>query len=151
MLLFKIEQQWNFQSKKHAWLKEQKDDEKKNANKYTDEEIEDFQRGFLVKGLFAYCRHPNYFGDMFLWWTVYLFSISSQANSLKTNFQPTNLFNYSMISALFMTYMFKRSVRVTEKIAFTKYGLNYAHYKSMVGRIIPRSLNAYRPLEKKSN
>ena len=116
-----------------------------------EEEIEDFKRGFLVKGLFAYCRHPNYFGDMFLWWCVYLFTISSQSNDLRNNFHFANLFNYSMISALFMTYMFKRSVRVTEKIAFTKYGPNYAHYRSQVGRIIPRSLSAYNPLENKSN
>lgn len=55
------EQQWHFQSNKYKWLKNK-------SLPYTKQEIEDFERGFLCKGLFAYSRHPNYFGDIFLWW-----------------------------------------------------------------------------------
>ena len=55
------EQQWKFQSNKHKWLKDK-------SLKYSKEEVVDFERGFVCKGLFAYSRHPNYFGDMLLWW-----------------------------------------------------------------------------------
>lgn len=57
------EQQWHFQTKKHKWLKN------KNLT-YSPQQIEDYERGFLCKGLFAYSRHPNYFGDILLWWLV---------------------------------------------------------------------------------
>lgn len=135
------EQQWNFQSNKHKWLKEQKSGV--NTTKYTKEEIEDFKRGFLVKGLFRYSRHPNYFGDLFLWWAIYLFTISAQFNSLLEDFKFTSLINYSMFSALLMSYLFQRSVRVTEKISTKKYP-EYADYRSKTGRILP-SLTPYEP------
>ena len=121
------------------------------SKKYTSEEIEDFKRGFLVKGLFKYSRHPNYFGDMFLWWCIYLFTVTSQANELGRNFQFGALFNYSMFSALVMTFLFRLSVRVTERIASKKYGQDYAHYRANVGCILPKSLIAYVPQTKKSN
>ena len=57
------EQQWRFQSNKYKWLADK-------SLPYTPQEVEDFQRGFLCKGLFAYSRHPNYFGDILLWWFV---------------------------------------------------------------------------------
>ena len=141
-----IEQQWAFQSRKHAWLKDQK-----STSKYTAEEIEDFKRGFLVKGLFGYCRHPNYFGDIFLWWCIYLFTVTSQVQEFSKQFHIGAFFNYSMFSALLMTLLFKRSVQVTEKIAANKYGQAYAHYKANVGRIVPKSLQAYIPQKNKSS
>jgi steroid 5-alpha reductase family enzyme len=131
------EQQWSFQSKKHDWLKNKK------TSKYTKLEVEDFERGFLVKGLFKYCRHPNYFGDIFLWFAVYLFTVSSQLESLSKSFQISSLFNYSMFSALLMTGLFKRSVAVTEKIQAKKYP-EYAEYQKQIGRLLP-SFSGYVP------
>jgi steroid 5-alpha reductase family enzyme len=131
------EQQWSFQSKKHDWLKNKK------TSKYTKEQVEDFERGFLVKGLFKYCRHPNYFGDIFLWLAIYLFTISAQLDSLSKNFQISSLFNYSMFSGLVMCYLFQRSVRVTEKIQTKKYP-EYAEYQKKIGRLLP-SLKGYTP------
>ncbi len=52
-----------FQTKKYKWLSE-KDKNIKNVNNYTKEELEDFKRGFLTKGLFKYSRHPNFFGEL---------------------------------------------------------------------------------------
>lgn len=134
------EQQWKFQSSKYDWIDEQK--KGLNNSKYSPEEIEDFKRGFLVKGLFAYSRHPNYFGDICLWWCIYAFTISAHLSSVKFS----SLFNYSMFSALLMTFLFQLSCRVTEKISVKKYP-EYKFYQSKVGKIFP----TFNPYSAKSN
>ncbi|MFK8102874.1 MAG: DUF1295 domain-containing protein [Saprospiraceae bacterium] len=30
---------------------------------------------FMTKGLWQYCRHPNYFGEILIWWGIYLYTI----------------------------------------------------------------------------
>lgn len=129
------EQQWKFQNAKRDWIEEQK--KGTTESKYTPGEIEDFKRGFLVRGLFAYSRHPNYFGDICLWWCIYAFTISAHLSSVKFS----SLFNYSMFSALLMTFLFQLSVKVTERISAKKYP-EYKHYQSKIGRIFP-TLNPY--------
>ena len=59
-----------------------------------------YQRGFLVKGLYKYSRHPNYFGELFLWWCIYLFTVSSQYTLLRETFDYSLLFNYSMFGEI---------------------------------------------------
>jgi steroid 5-alpha reductase family enzyme len=48
------EQQQLFQTNKYKWLDEQKS--KKSNSKFSKQEIEDFKRGFMVRGLFKYSR-----------------------------------------------------------------------------------------------
>jgi steroid 5-alpha reductase family enzyme len=35
------------------------------------------QGKLLTAGLWRYSRHPNYFGDAFLWWGYYLFALAA--------------------------------------------------------------------------
>lgn len=136
------EQQYSFQTQKYEWINEQKSEGPKSSkSKFSQDQIEDFKRGFLVKGLFSYSRHPNYFGDIFLWWCIYAFSLSAQYSNLTSMF---SLFNYSMLSALLMSYLFQLSVAVTEKISAGKYP-EYSYYQSKIGRILPSSLTPYAP------
>lgn len=130
------EQQWRFQTNKHKWLKD-------NSLPYSPDQIADFKRGFIVRGLFRYSRHPNYFGDICLWWCVYLFTISAQFTSLINKFNFFSLFNYSLLAALLMTYLFQRSSKLTEKISASKYP-EYANYKSKINCILP-TLPPYEP------
>ena len=144
------EQQWRFQSNKYKWIAD-------NTLPYTPQEVEDFQRGFLCKGLFAYSRHPNYFGDILLWWFVsnlalleieieisVLYSLSFRFRSVYfltvsakfSNFSSFwDLFNYSLLSAALMTLLFQQSVSVSEMFTARKYP-EYAYYKTKVNRII---------------
>ncbi|RNA07050.1 hypothetical protein BpHYR1_035893 [Brachionus plicatilis] len=131
------EQQWKFQNAKYDWIDEQK--RGATESKYSPQEIEDFERGFLVKGLFSYSRHPNYFGDIGLWWCIYAFTISAHLSSVKFS----SLFNYSMTSTLLMSFLFQLSVKVTEKITAKKYP-EYKNYQSKIGKIFP-SFNPYVP------
>jgi steroid 5-alpha reductase family enzyme len=48
------EQQQLFQTNKYKWLDEQKN--KKSNTKFSQQEIEDFKRGFMVRGLFKFSR-----------------------------------------------------------------------------------------------
>lgn len=42
---------------------------------------EDLERGFLTQGLFGRSRHPNYFGELGFWWTLYSLGCSAAAYS----------------------------------------------------------------------
>lgn len=138
---FADEQQWVFQTKKHKWIADCK--ENKDVSHYTAEEVEDFKRGFICKGIFAYSRHPNYFGELFLWWTIWAFTLSSQYNAFKQEFHVTDLYNYAMYASVIMTLLFPRSSKITEKISSKKYP-GYKHYQSNTNMIIP-SFTKYVP------
>ncbi len=139
---FGDEQQWNFQTQKHKYLAECK--EKKDVSKYSPEQVEDFKRGFICKGLFAYSRHPNYFGELFMWWTIWAFTLSSQYSVfMNQGFHFTDLFNYAMYSNVIMSLLFPRSSKVTEKISMGKYP-DYRDYRAKVNMIFP-SLTKYIP------
>ena len=48
-----------------------------------DEDLHTFKKqgtgGLLKKGIWAYSRHPNYFGDFCVWWGVYLVAAAAGA------------------------------------------------------------------------
>ncbi len=139
---FGDEQQWHFQTQKHKYLAECK--ENKDTSHYTQDQIEDFKRGFLCKGLFAYSRHPNYFGELFMWWAIWAFTLSSQYSVfVSEGFHFTDLFNYAMYSNVIMSLLFPRSSKVTEKISLSKYP-EYRDYQARVNMIFP-SLTKFVP------
>ncbi|CAF1586979.1 unnamed protein product, partial [Didymodactylos carnosus] len=84
------QQQWTFQVEKHA------------------QSIKDRQHadGFLRKGLFRHSRHPNYFGEICLWWSFYLFSIS----------KTSTILNWTIWGPILLTILFQASTAFTEKI-----------------------------------
>lgn len=130
------EQQWDFQSQKHKWLKTKKIT---NTTKYTEA---DFKRGFLVKGLFKYTRHPNFFGELSIWWIIFAFTLSSQYNAiLKGKYE--RVINPSVIGVVALTLLFQGSTNLTEKLSIAKYP-NYKVYQKTVSRLIPSIFSNYR-------
>lgn len=112
------QQQWTFQLKKHQILKEKKMELLKG----------DYKRGFLSRGLFHYSRHPNFLGEMCLWWVVYFFSID-----FNENFE--NWGNWTIFGAMGLTLLFQCSTTLTEIISKEKYPA-YGEYQKEVSRFL---------------
>jgi steroid 5-alpha reductase family enzyme len=153
MTLFLIEiisdqQQWNYQTAKYKWIEDRKLGSKKT---YTKEQENNFKRGFLINGLFKYSRHPNYFAEISLWWIIYSFTITSQANTLLANETCSifNLINYSILGAIGLNLLFLGSTQLTENITLKKYP-EYSKYMQRVSRLIPYFTTYVPELEKSS-
>lgn len=134
------QQQWHYQTRKYKWVDEQKTGAK---TKYTQEEIDNFKRGFLINGLFKYSRHPNFFAEISMWWVIYSFSLSAQLGSMQKNFNPWSAVNYSIFGALSLTILFQISTILTEYISASKYP-EYKKYATKVSRFIP-FFTTYKP------
>ncbi len=104
------EQQWRFQTAKHAAIARGERPE----------------RGFVTTGLFRYSRHPNFFCEQAIWWTYYVFSIAAGAGWL----------NWTVTGALLLTALFQGSTSLTEKISLRKYP-DYARYQATTSRLLP--------------
>jgi steroid 5-alpha reductase family enzyme len=109
--------QWDFQSAKKAARTG-----KVFPRKYTN----DVNNGFLSQGLFRYSRHPNYFGELGFWWSVWLMVLSVVHNFLQSGF----------FGPIMLTVLFIGSTIFTESISGGKYP-GYKDYKTRTSPIIP--------------
>ncbi|KAJ6646552.1 hypothetical protein Bhyg_01765 [Pseudolycoriella hygida] len=98
----------------------------------------DVKRGFLSQGLFRYSRHPNFFGEMGIWWFVYLFSVGV------TYPVHIQLINPTIIGTINLTLLFQGSTPLTEYLSSSKYPA-YKNYQKTTSRLIP--LPPGRPLD----
>jgi steroid 5-alpha reductase family enzyme len=85
---------------------------------------------FLTRGLFRYSRHPNFFCEMGMWWSFYLFGVAG-----------SGWLNATMGGAIVLTLLFQGSTRMTEQISLGKYP-SYADYQRTTSRLIPWSPSA---------
>jgi steroid 5-alpha reductase family enzyme len=111
------QQQYNFQQYKHSLTL----DERKNH------QSESIRNGFLRKGLFQYCRHPNYFAEQAIWVCVYCFSVLSDSISLV---------NWTISGCLLLILLFQGSTAFSESITAEKYPA-YRIYQKEVSQTIP--------------
>jgi steroid 5-alpha reductase family enzyme len=91
-------QQFAFQTKKYKLINQKKKLPKKYA------------RGFITSGLFKYSRHPNFFCEISIWWTVCLFGLD----------KFTDL-GWTMAGAGLLNLLFLGSTQFTEDISSSKY------------------------------
>lgn len=101
----------------------------KYRRKNAGEPMGEYERGFIETGLWQYSRHPNYFCEVSLWWTFYLFSIPATGDVL----------NWTILGPIFLTLLFvppRASLDVTEALSSRKYAA-YPEYQQRVARFIP--------------
>lgn len=83
-------------------------------------------------GLWKYSRHPNYFGEMLVWWGIFLFTF----NSIK------GLEFLTILSPLYITILllFVTGIPTTEGKNNKRYGGNkeYIRHKKNTGLIVPK-------------
>ncbi|KAG0265109.1 hypothetical protein DFQ27_000827 [Actinomortierella ambigua] len=117
------QQQWAFHEQKRLAAE---------AKKRPDELTGDVKRGFLTHGLFKYSRHPNFFGEMSMWWAIYLFSVAAAYPHLTTEV----LINPSIVGVIALTLLFQVSTTMTERLTSGKYA-SYKLYQKTTSRLIP--------------
>lgn len=122
------QQQWTFQNIKHGGLPAD-DPPGWFAVGSGDASVglrEDLERGFLTHGLFYYSRHPNYFGELGVWWVIYLFAAVAGGGWL----------HWTGAGAVLLTALFVGSTRFTESISAARYP-RYCDYQARTSAIIP--------------
>ena len=87
------QQQWDFQTEKYRLLK-------LNGNKIKNLP-QPYNLGFIKDGLFGYSRHPNFFCEISIWYTIFLFSVASQG------------WNWSGLGAVLLNMLFLGSTALT--------------------------------------
>lgn len=108
------EQQWVFQTAKHALLR---------AGKPLPPIL---ARGFCTTGLFRYSRHPNFWAEQGIWWSMYVFGVAASGRWL----------NWALVGPLFLSMLFQGSTWLTELISTAKYP-SYADYQKTTSRLMP--------------
>ena len=81
---------------------------------------------FLRTGLYRYSRHPNYFCELAMWWTFYLFAVTASGQWL----------HWTGWGFVLLTLLFHGSTQLAETISTGKYP-SYRDYQASVPRIIP--------------
>lgn len=81
---------------------------------------------FLAHGLFRASRHPNFFCEIAMWWTIYGFGVAASGQ----------WWNAGLVGPILLTSLFHGSTKFTESITLAKYP-EYAEYQRTTSRIIP--------------
>jgi len=108
------EEMWKFQEEKRRKLENAEDMTGKSP--------------FYRAGMYRFSRHPNYFCELGMWWTFYLFTITSNSQHL--------FLHWTGIGVVMLSLLFDGSVRFGESISASKYP-SYANYQAEVNRLIP--------------
>ena len=116
-------QQWEFQTTKYQYRETAK---VPPNSKFTREELD---LGFLVRGLFAWSRHPNFAAEQAMWVTIYLWA------SWKTQ----SLLNWTIVGPVAYLCLFQASTWFTELVSSNKYP-EYKDYQEQVGMFVPGKL-----------
>merc|ERR1719356_717541 len=72
-----------------------------------------YSNGFYCQGLYRYARHPNYFGELGQWVTIYLLSCIGANKAVAVNWTVVGLLNLG-----FIVY---KSMNLTESITDFKF------------------------------
>jgi steroid 5-alpha reductase family enzyme len=81
----------------------------------------------LNSGLWAYTRHPNYFGDAVVWWGIFIVALSTGGGV------------FTLLSPILMTWLLTSlSGKPMLEKKLTKTRAGYEHYVATVSGFVPR-------------
>jgi steroid 5-alpha reductase family enzyme len=87
--------------------------------------------GFTRSGLWSWSRHPNYFGEMLVWWGIWIFSLPSL----------DGMWQLAVLGPVYISLLllFGTGVPPLEKSAEARYGNepDYQEYKRRTSLIVP--------------
>lgn len=112
------QQQWNYQHAKKQY--------KATAKVPVGFAQEDLDRGFVVSGLWTWCRHPNFACEQAIWLVLYQWS----------NIITDSLYNWTVAGVIGYLLIFQGSTWLTEMITAGKYP-EYKEYQRRVNRFLP--------------
>lgn len=121
-------QQWDFHEAKRKYRETAK---VPKAHEYTQEDLD---RGFNVKGMWAFSRHPNFTAEQLIWFVLYQWSCSASRT----------MHNWSAAGSLSLILLFQGSTMLTEWITSGKYP-DYKDYVEKVGCFMPTTFTPYQP------
>lgn len=104
----------------------------------------DIKNGFLTKGLFFLCRHPNYFCEQSIWVVIFAFSAIGKDGTF------SNVSNWTVLGAVLLLLLFQGSMAFSEGITARKYPL-YSVYQKEVSQCFPLPFHFASAGKKKSN
>ncbi len=88
---------------------------------------------WIDSGLWHYSRHPNYLGEILVWWGIYIFAVS--------NLSPIEAV-IGLVGPLFITILLRyiSGVPILERSADAKWGTQvaYQNYRKNTGLILPK-------------
>ena len=87
---------------------------------------EEVAEPFITTGLFAYSRHPNFFCELGMWWTFYLFAVAASGQWL----------HWTGLGFVALTLLFQGSTQLTESLSLSKYP-SYRDYQATTPRLLP--------------
>ncbi len=89
------------------------------------------EKDFINRGLWAWSRHPNYFGELLLWWGIWLYALPSLSG----------LDHLAVLGPLFISLLiiFVSGIPLLEKAAEKKYAgrEDYAAYRASTSILVP--------------
>lgn len=94
----------------------------------------DLDRGFIVNGLWQYCRHPNFAAEQAIWLVLYQWSCVVS----------DSLYNWTAIGATSYLILFQASTWLTELLTSRKYP-EYLIYQKRVNKFIPKRSSGTMP------
>jgi steroid 5-alpha reductase family enzyme len=112
------QQQWAFQQAKKSY--------KATGEVPEGYSKEDLDRGFVVSGLWSFCRHPNFSCEQTFWFGVYEWAC----------FRTDTMVNWTGIGAVAYWGIFQGSTNFTEGISAGKYP-EYKEYQALVNKFVP--------------
>ena len=101
----------------------------KYRRKAAGEAAGEYAKGFIDTGLWSYSRHPNYFGELGMWWSYYLLGVAASGEWV----------NWSITGSIFLNLLFLppgASLDLTEMLSSRKYAA-YPEYQARVSRFFP--------------